>query len=54
MAVGKTDVQILGVSDTTTLANTISGLRVSNNDVWLMTAIGPENNQVCVVHIEQS
>ena len=32
----------------------VTAMRVTANDKYMMTAIGPENQQVVIVHIEEA
>jgi hypothetical protein len=53
MAAGDVVVQIVNAS-TTAIDAAVTAMRVTANDKWLMTSIGPENQQVVIVNIEEA
>jgi hypothetical protein len=53
MVAGTVTVQIVN-ADTTAIDTAVTTLRVTANDKWLCTAIGPENQQVVLIHIEEA
>ena len=53
MAQGDVSVQIVDAV-TTDIDTVVTGMRVTANDKWLMTSIGPNQEQVLIVHIEEA
>ena len=53
MGVGDVTVQIVNTT-TAAIDAAVTAMRVGANDKWLMTSIGPENQQVVIVNIEEA
>ena len=53
MAAGDVTVEIIDAV-AATIDTRVTALRVTANDQWLMTSIGPEQQQVVLVHIEEA
>jgi hypothetical protein len=53
MAAGDVTVQILAAS-TTDIDTAVTAMRVTANDKWMATSIGPNSEQVVVIHIEEA
>lgn len=53
MAAGAVTVQIIDAV-AATIDTAVTALRKTANDKWLMSSIGPNNEQVLIVHIEEA
>jgi hypothetical protein len=53
MAAGDVTAQIVN-ANTTDVDTAVTSMRNTANDKWLMTSIGPENQQVLIVNIEEA